>query len=75
MLKVLSVVIAAVLFVALLAGVTRAVANARAGAREQGMMPEVVVRAEMPRLVMPTVEVRAYRNRSVAMNDSGVNIN
>jgi len=29
--------------------------------RAQGMMPEVVVAAEMPRLVMPTVEVQALR--------------
>lgn len=75
MMKVMSVVIAAALLAALLAGVTRVVANARVAAREQGMMPEVVVRAETPRLVMHTVEVRAYGNRSVAMNDSGVNIN
>jgi len=31
-----------------------------------GMMPEVVVRAEVPRLVMPTVEVHAFR--AVAMS-------
>jgi hypothetical protein len=37
-----------------------------------GLMPEVVVRAEMPRLVMPTVEVRAYR--TLAMSASGSNV-
>lgn len=31
-----------------------------AGSDLPGLMPEVVVRAEMPRLMMPTVEVRAY---------------
>ena len=41
--------------------------------RAQGLMPEVVVTAERPTLVMPTVEVRAYR--SVAMSGSGSNVN
>lgn len=75
MLKVVSVLIATTLFVALLVSVARTAANARAVAGQQGMMPEVVVRAETPGLVMPTVEVLGYRNRSVAMNDSGANIN
>jgi len=38
-----------------------------------GMMPEVVVTTEMPRLVMPTVEVRAFR--TLAMSASGYNVN
>jgi hypothetical protein len=36
--------------------------------RAQGMMPLVTVTAEMPRLVMPTVEVVAVR--TVAMGPS-----
>ena len=73
--NVLAAVVAAALVTVLLAGAALVRANARVAATEQGMMPEVVVRAEMPGLVMPTVEVRAYRSRSVAMNDSGANIN
>jgi len=38
-----------------------------------GMMPEVVSTAEMPRLVMPTVEVHAFR--TVAMSTSVYNAN
>ncbi len=75
MLKMVSVMLAATLFVVMLAGITRTVATARGAAREQGMMPEVVVTAEMPRLVMPTVEVRAFRDPSVAMGNSAVNVN
>ena len=40
--------------------------------RAQGMMPEVVVTAEMPRLVMPTVEVHAVR--MVAMSGSDLRV-
>jgi len=42
-------------------------------ADRQGTMPEVVVTAEMPRLVMPTVEVHAFR--TVAMSPSVYNVN
>lgn len=38
-----------------------------------GMMPEVVSTAEMPRLVMPTVEVRAFQ--AVAMSASEYSAN
>jgi hypothetical protein len=38
-----------------------------------GMMPEVVSTAEMPRIVMPTVVVHAFR--PVAMSASGYNVN
>jgi hypothetical protein len=41
--------------------------------RAQGMMPEVVVTADMPRLVMPTVEVQAVR--AVAMSGSDLRVN
>jgi hypothetical protein len=41
--------------------------------RAAGMMPEVVSTAEMPRLVMPTVEVHAFR--TVAMSFSVNNVN
>jgi len=40
--------------------------------RAQGMMPEVTVTAEMPRLVMPTVEVHALR--MVAMSGSDLRV-
>lgn len=61
--------IVALVGVAALAGVNR---QGSATADRQGMMPEVVVTAEMPRLVMPTVEVRAFR--SVAMGASSLNV-
>jgi hypothetical protein len=38
----------------------------------QGMMPVVTVTAEMPRLVMPTVEVVAVR--TLAMNGTAYNV-
>jgi hypothetical protein len=41
--------------------------------RAQGLMPEVVVTAEMPRIVMPTVVVYGYRH--VAMNARVLNVN
>ena len=41
--------------------------------RAQGVMPEVVGTAEMPRLLMPVVEVVAFR--TVAMTGSGLNVN
>lgn len=40
--------------------------------RAQGLMPEVVVTADMPRLVMPTVEVRP--GRTVAMSGSDLHV-
>ena len=40
--------------------------------RDAGMMPEVVVTAEMPRLVMPTVEVSAFRTMAVSGTVSNV---
>jgi hypothetical protein len=42
-------------------------------ADRQGLMPEVVVTAEMPRLVMATVEVRAVR--TVALSGSDLRVN
>jgi len=59
-------IVAAVVFGGALAGLKNG--NARAG-----MMPEVVSTAEMPRLVMPTVEVHAFR--TVAMSTSVYNAN
>ena len=53
------------------------VGGAMAGVKNEnartGMMPEVVSTAEMPRLVMPTVEVHAFR--TVAMSTSVYNAN
>jgi hypothetical protein len=40
---------------------------------ETGLMPEVVVTAEMPRLVVDTVEVRAVR--TVALEGSALRVN
>ena len=73
--KMLSAGVAAVLVMGLLVGAAFAVANGRANstASQQGMMPEVSVTAEMPRLVMPTVEVRGFR--TVAMNESDPRVN
>ena|GEM_PF-1206570 len=73
--KMLSAGVAAVLVMGLLVGAAFAVANGRANstASRQGMMPEVTVTAEMPRLVMPTVEVRGFR--TVAMSGSDLHVN
>ena len=73
--KVLATVVAAALVTVLLAGVAlvRADVRGNATANRQGMMPEVVVTAEMPRIVMPTVEVRAFR--TLAMNGASLNVN
>jgi hypothetical protein len=38
-----------------------------------GMLPEVVSTAEMPRLVMPTVEVHAYRTMAMSFSVNNVN--
>jgi hypothetical protein len=81
--KTLSVVVAAAVAVAMLVGAALAV-EGRLGTRSElagnsvmsrarELMPEVVVNAEMPRLVMPTVEVRAFR--TLAMSGSGFNVN
>ena len=73
--NVLAAVVAAALVTVLLAGVALVRANVRgnATASSQGMMPEVVVRAEAPRIVMPTVDVRAFR--TLAMNGASLNVN
>ena len=73
--NVLVAVAAAALVTVPLAGAALVRANVRgnATANRQGMMSEVVVRAEAPRLVMPTVEVRAFR--TLAMNGSSLNVN
>jgi len=49
-------------------GLSPVFAGSAGMSRAQGLMPEVVVKAEMPRLVMPTVEVRSFR--TVAMSGS-----
>ena len=71
--KVLAAGMAVVLVMAVLVGVAAlagASGRGSATADRQGMMPEVVVTAEMPRLVMPTVVVRAVR--TVAMSGPGL---
>jgi len=70
MTKILTGLLAAAIVAAVMLG--GALAGARASA-SAGMMPEVVSTAEMPRLVMPTVEVHAFR--SVAMSAPGYNVN
>ena len=67
-------ILTGLLAVAIVAAVM--VGGALAGTKtfaSSGMMPEVVVTAEMPRLVMPTVEVHAFR--TVAMSTSVYNVN
>jgi hypothetical protein len=80
--KKLSTVMAAALVVALFAvalvvggrlGTRSELAGNSVMSRAQGLMPEVVVTAEMPRIVMPTVVVHAFR--PVAMSGSGLNVN
>ena len=61
-----AVIVAAVVFGGVLAGVKNG--NARAG-----MMREVVSTAEMPRLVMPIVEVRAFQAVAVSASVNNVN--
>ena len=70
MTKILTGLLAAVIVAAVMVG--GAVAGAKTSARA-GMMPEVVATAEMPRLVMPIVEVHAFR--TVAMSFSVNNVN
>jgi hypothetical protein len=72
--KVLATVIAAVVVGVVLVGGALAGANSRvSSADRQGMMPLVTVTADMPRLVMPTVEVQAVR--AVAMSGSDLRVN
>jgi cytochrome c556 len=70
MMKILAAAIVVVLFVG--SALTAANLQGRREASRQGLMPEVTVTAEMPRLVMPTVEVHAVR--MVAMSGSDLNI-
>jgi hypothetical protein len=72
--KVLATVIAVAVVGVVLVGGALAGANSRvSSADRQGMMPEVTVTAEMPRLVMPTVEV--YAVRTMAMSGSNLLVN
>ncbi len=70
MMKILAAAIVVVLFVG--SALTAANLQGRREASRQGLMPEVTVTAEMPRLVMPTVEVHAVR--MVAMSGSDLHI-
>jgi hypothetical protein len=73
--KVLSVGMAVVLAAVLVVGaaLAGAIGRGNATASRQGLMSEVTVTAEMPRLVMPTVEVQAVR--TVAMSGSDLRAN
>jgi hypothetical protein len=73
--KVLAIVIGAVVVGVVLVGGTLAGSHSgmTATADGQGMMPVVTVTGEMPRLVMPTVEVVAVR--TVAMSGSDLRVN
>ena len=70
MTKILTVAMVAVVFVG--TALTAANVQGRHEASRQGLMPEVTVTAEMPRLVMPTVEVHAVR--MVAMSGSDLHV-
>jgi hypothetical protein len=70
--KLMAAVIATVVAGVVLVGGALAGSHSRATADRQGMMPEVTVTAEMPRLVMPTVEVMAVR--TVAMSPSDLRV-
>ncbi len=75
MCKALTVVMAAALVAALFVGTTATAGKRAQGDRDanrQGVMPEVVIRAEMPRLVMPAVEVHAFR--TVALSGTAGNV-
>ena len=66
-------ILTGLLAVAIVAAVV--VGGAMAGTKAlapSGMMPEVTVTAEMPRLVMPTIEVHAVR--TVAMSGSDLSV-
>jgi hypothetical protein len=71
---VMTKILTAAMIVVLLVGTVLAAANlqGRQEVSRQGVMPEVVVSAEMPRLVMPTVEVHAVR--MVAMSGSDLRV-
>jgi len=73
--RVLGVVLVVALVAALFAGATLFSGERQMsrGASVQGLMPEVVVTGEMPRLTMPTVEVHGYR--TVAMSGSDLRVN
>jgi hypothetical protein len=72
--KVMAAVVAVALVMVVLVGGAIAGASGRdnAAADRHGMMPVVTVTAEMPRLVMPTVEVHAVR--MVAMSGSDLRV-
>lgn len=74
MARILAAAMAAALVAVLFVGTALTPTNAqgRHGANRQGLMPEVTVTAEMPRLVMPTVEVHAVR--TVAMSGSDLRV-
>ena len=71
MLSRMSAVMTVAIVAVLLVGA--ALVGARARADGQSLMPEVVVTAEMPRLVMPTVQVHA--TSMVAMSGPSQNVN
>jgi hypothetical protein len=72
--KLMAAVVAVALMAVVLVGGAIAGASGRdhAAADRNGMMPVVTVSAEMPRLVMPTVEVHAVR--MVAMSGSDLHV-
>jgi hypothetical protein len=72
--KVMTAVVTVAMLAVVLVGGAIAGANGRerATADRYGMMPVVTVTAEMPRLVMPTVEVHAVR--TVAMSESDLRV-
>lgn len=73
--KALTVVVAVALVAALFFGAAETAKYRTQDGRsgyQQGIMPEVVVKAEMPRLVMPTVEVHAFR--TVAASRTAANV-
>jgi hypothetical protein len=71
---VMTKILTAAMVVVLLVGTALTATNlqGRHEANRQGLMPEVTVTAEMPRLVMPTVEVHAVR--MVAMSGSDLHV-
>ncbi len=71
MTKILAAAMVVVLFVG--SALTAANLQGRREAGRQGLMPEVTVTAEMPRLVMPTIEVHAVR--TVAMSGLNLHVN
>lgn len=69
MTKMMAAAVVALLFAG---SVLTASLHGRRQATTQGLMPEVAVTAEMPRLVMPTVEVHAFR--TVAASGTAGNV-